>query len=156
MPGCEHARPWSQKALYLRCSRVTPRQREMIELGFLWRCVGLGVSLEASSAAAVRARVAQGLFVDLSQNPTRAPWRCGEVAAITTSSQIYSYELDTVLLPEELWAAYGRFVRRAEACSATQIRSLLGNCMAVQPVATVMHALVAGVCPRLTGAWGCQ
>ena len=110
--------------------------------------------IPASSDAASRARVAKDLYLDLSQSAARTPWRIGSVGTITTTSRVYSYEFDMMLRTEDLLHAYGRDVARISKEQQGQARVVLGNCMAVQPVAAVLHSLIIGVGRLLPGVWG--
>ena len=152
--GAKFARPWTSAAQLLGCGVVTPAQRELLELGFLSRCAELRVPIPASSDAASRALVAKDLYIDLSQSAGRRPWRVGSVGTITTSSRVYSYEFDMMLRTEDLMHAYGRDVSRISKEQQAQARVVLGNCMAVQPVAVVLHSLIIGVGRLLPGVWG--
>ena len=80
----------------------------------------------------------------------------GTIGRITTNSRWYSFDRDAVLQPEELWANCGRYVACAD--SATQLplsstQRLLGNCMAVQPVAAIVHAMICAYSGRSLGMW---
>ena len=157
----EFARPWTCRAQLLGCGVVTPAQRELLDLGFLSRCAQLRMPIPASSDAVSRARVAKDLYIDLSQSASRRPWRVGSVGTITTSTRAYSYEFDMMLHTEHLWRAYGRDVTRVSdqqhsghIKAISDQRLMLGNCMAAQPVAAVLHSLIIGVGRLLPGVWG--
>ena len=152
--GAKFSCPWTRAAQLLGCGVVTPAQHELLELGFLSRCAQLGMPIPASSDAASRALVAKDLYIDLSQSPERRPWRVGSVGTITTSSRVYSYEFDMMLRTEDLLRAYGRDVAHISKEQQSQARVVLGNCMAVQPLAAVLHSCIIGVGGFLPGVWG--
>ena len=63
---------------------------------------------------------------------------------------------DAVLQPEEIFALYGRHVKLTDLTNSmafVDMERLAGNCMAVQPVATVLHALLAELSANIPGLW---
>ena len=73
----------------------------MIELGFLWGSLKLGLSPFND-----RDEIAKNLFVDVSQNPSRHPWSFG-LHRITRKRKIYSYAHDRVMSAFEAFRVYG-------------------------------------------------
>ena len=138
------------------CSMI-PREVALIEIAVLDRCVALAIppTVVATDLDA-RKRVARDLLVDLSQGVQRKPWMVGGIGRVTTHSRWYSCDRDAVLQPEELWANYGRYVAGADSATHLPISSmqrLLGDCMAVQPVAALVHAMICEYGGRIPGLW---
>ena len=156
LTGATHANPWTLAARCRGLGEVSTHTREKLEIGFLLQCVKKQVLLsDLTSSDAVRHRrdVAKGLFVDVSQGLSRYPWRSGRVPTAVSQSKIYSYELDKRLTIGELWAGYGRCVLPCDGVSHTLAADLLGNCMAAQPIATVLHALIAALGSSIPDLW---
>ena len=99
----QNANPWSEASHppTFRGLQRCPRLVEVIELGFLWGSLKLGLSPFKN-----RAEIAKNLFVDVTQNPSRHPWSYG-LHRITRSSQIYSYHDDRVMSAFEAFRVYG-------------------------------------------------
>ena len=99
----QNANPWSEASHppTFRGLQRCPRLVEVIELGFLWGSLKLGLSPFKN-----RAEIAKNLFVDVTQNPSRHPWSYG-LHRITTGSQIYSYQNDRVMSAFEAFRVYG-------------------------------------------------
>ena len=138
------------------CS-MRPREVSLMELAFLDRCVQLGISPTAAATDQdSRRRVSKDLLVDLSQGASRKPWSVGRIARLTSKSRWYSFCQDRMLQPEELWANYGRYVAAANSAThlpCSSVQRLCGNCMAVQPVAAILHAMVCEYSGRIPGLW---
>jgi len=80
----------------------------------------------------------------------------GTGGRVTTHSRWYSCDRDAVLQPEELWANYGRYMAGADSAThlpITTMQRLLGNCMAVQPVAALVHAMICEYAAGIPGLW---
>lgn len=119
------------------------RQRDVIDVCYLTICHKLGLNpVLLDTKAAVRRLE---LYCDVSQNVNRSPWSRGYVRCATTSSRNYSFEKDRLLVPEEMLMAYGWPRKIAEARTqvpTTVMDDLVGETMALQPLATVMLAMV--------------
>ena len=131
------------------------RERDnMLDLAFLARCVELGVPVHsACHDVEVRNAVKAKLWVDLSQSISREPWKCGDMPVYHTNYRMYSYEHDCKLEPEEVLAVYGRDVRHPHHASEGEMRDLVGNCMAAQPLAAVLHAALFTISKHIPGLW---
>ena len=133
------------------------RTRDLLDVAFLHRCAQIGRSpLQVASNVAARSEAVESFYVDVSQSHTRRPWTCGLVRTTTTATRLYSFTEDRVLSEEELWGALGRHVdvKQVEAAGVTRsdLRQMLGNCMAVQPLATTLYSLIAAfAAPLLEG-----
>ena len=97
--------------------------------------------------------MAKDFYVDLSQSVDRKPWRHGTFPTYTTASIVYSYEHDARIEPEEVMAMYGRPFLRGHHLARDDIQDLVGNCMAAQPVSTLLHAFLLSVGRALPGLW---
>ncbi len=163
---CVYPRPWTEPLVAsLRprlhgCSfeasshAARTQSVELLDLAFLHRCLDLGASVrDACHDQATRAEVAKGLWVDLSQSIQRKPWRFGPMPTYTTSSLLYSYEHDCQLEPEEALAVYGRPVLHEHQASLDDMRDLVGNCVAAQPLAALIHCALLTLGRSVPGLW---
>ena len=136
---------------------MIPREVALMEAAVLDRGAALGFPPTAVATDPVsRNLVAKDLLLDLSQNVRRKPWTVGTITRLTTHSRWYSFDRDRRLQPEELWANYGRYVANADSAThlpAPTLHRLLGNCMAVQPVAAIVHAMVCAYSGGIPGLW---
>ncbi len=118
---------------------VTNRQRELIDLGYLWSCCDLGLS---PASAASRSRAAAGLIVDTSQNPDRHPWSRG-LRRLCRASRPYIYELDRGMHPVEGFRAFGWRIVNLRSISSATAWDLVGDSMALQTLAVSLQALIS-------------
>ena len=131
---------------------MIPREVALMETAVLDRCFALGIPpTVAATDPDSRKRVAKDLLVNLSQGVKRKPWTVGTIGRITTNSRWYSFDRDAVLQPEELWANYGRYVHWATNLPLPTMQRLLGNCMAVQPMAAIVDAMICAYSGRIPG-----
>ena len=139
---------------------MIPREVALMVMAVLARCVALGLPPTAvATDPDSRKRVAKDLLVNLSQGVDRKPWSVGVIGRLTTNSRWYSFDQDALLQPEELWANYGRYVAGEDSATQTPLppmQRLLGNCMAVQPVAAILHAMICEYSGRIPGLWSLQ
>ncbi len=141
-PSMLHRWRGTPTAPVLRGVPSTKRARELLNVAFLKACESEQVcTAEAAWWPEPRRKVARSLFVDVSQAVTRSPWAKHALKTVTTTTELYSFERDTMVEPEELLRLHGRPVPLGHSCEARELRDLLGNCMAVQTLATVMRAL---------------
>ena len=132
------------------------RTQDLVDIAAIARCRKIGCSpLALAQDPTLRSRVAEDFYVDISQSHKRKPWREHRAPTATTAMQLYSFSEDHVLLEEELFAAYGRHVEVdamiAAGFSRADVRNLVGDCMAVQPVATILHCMVVSCATSLPG-----
>ena len=123
------------------------RKLSVLNFAFAQRCHKLGVTTSAAASdPEVRRRVANELWVDVGASIPRGPWRCSpSLPVVTRRSQWYSFGEDKFVGPELALAVYGRQLSREQwaALGATKKeRDMIGNCMAAQPMAAIMHAVV--------------
>lgn len=154
-----HSQPWTRPLVGpppLIIGVTTARARDLVDFAAIAQCRKIGCTPRAlAQSPALRSRVADDLYVDISQSHKRRPWKKGRAPTATTAIKLFSFSEDRVLLEEELFAAYGRHVEvdamRAAGISRADARNLVGDCMAVQPVATILHCMVVSCAKSLPG-----
>ncbi len=137
---------WISGGAKLRGVRRTPRVVDSLECAWGVRKREFLTTnprwLAKADSKEFRAVAAAGLFCDLSQCVGRAPWTSKKTACVhclTTSSVVYSFERDRIVLPIELlaWHAYPtEAVPRA--VPSAQIRDATGEMMALPAIAHIM------------------
>ena len=133
---------------------ATTRETELLDLAFVHRCRELGMRLrEACEDPEARAKVAAGLWVNMSQAISRKPWAHGSIPTYATSSRWYSYEHDEKVEPEEAFALYGRAIGVDQAASTRDVQDLVGNCMAAQTIGAVVHSVLLVLGRRIPDLW---
>ncbi len=135
--GFETARasPWQQERM--RLVPETPRAEEVINLAILECC--FRQQREATAEALEEA--AKGLWCDVSSNPARKHWRQGPLPTLCTSTQIYSYEHERALTSVEGLRMVGWPSAIMLEVSPANLRSLLGESMALPSHAVAVWAL---------------
>ena len=132
----------------------TARATEMLNLAAI---VNLGTerALELSKLARTQAckgssemqSALQDVFVDVSQNPNRAPWTnaSGVSKCLTTSSSWYSFSRDGMVLPLELMAFQGHrsSLNIPDSMSPSSLKQLAGQGICLPCLATLVLALAA-------------
>ncbi|CAE7293874.1 unnamed protein product, partial [Symbiodinium sp. CCMP2456] len=139
----QSARPWSEGAR-LQGIAITDRIKALVDVAFL----KTEDMLKQRKEPHARQDVARSLFADLSQNIVRMPW--GRYRTLTTSTQLYSFERDRLLVPEELLVILGFPRTYAESArhhmKNRDITDLVGMAMAVPSVTVVCcSALMAAL-----------
>ena len=139
----------------MRGLSATERSKELLDLAFLQACVDRGIDpREAMTENAARVRAAAGLFCDVSQSIARKPWCVGLLKCYTTSTEIYSYERDAVIEPEEAFRLHGfEGTPTGHGCSRKEMQALIGNCMAAPCVAIALLSLLAAHGQGLLGCF---
>lgn len=94
------------------------------------------------------------LFLDISQCVSRRPWG-STIRALTSSTSIYSFRHDRLLVPEELMQVYGwpRPSRVLGASEAAQLADLVSECMPLPSLAVPLFSLLAALGTALPGLW---
>ncbi len=128
---------------------VTPRIKEVVNLGFLWSCRQRGLSPLDSAA---RAAAAKDLIIDVSQNPSRSAWSHG-LRRVCRKSAFYSYESDRKLVPYEALRIYGWSNPSLHGVSSSDAWDLIGETMALQTLAVAALSLVFTVGAHVDGLW---
>lgn len=142
--GCHHAMEhlWSGAAS-LGGLVGSVRQRDVVDVCYLATCHRLSLN-PALLETKAKVRLLE-MYCDVSQNVNRSPWSLGHIRCATTSSRSYSFEMDRLLTPEEVMMAYGWPRKVAEARTqvpAAAMDDLVGETMALQPLAVVMLATI--------------
>lgn len=138
-PTRRNAVPWSSSARLLGVPR-TARTLELLDVGYL--CAEQ--ALRQQGLPADKGHVVQNLTIDVSQNICRKPWS-SSLRTFTTTSQVYLYSADRILLPEEALRLLGFDDVPGDALngvSAAEVSDLVGQAMALPSVAVPMLALL--------------
>ena len=130
-------KPWTD---FARCQGIsTPRQKELLDIGFLTSWASRRSRQEPCS----KRDIIEGLFVDVSQAIDRKPW--GPLRTVCGGSQVYSYQKDRLLIPEELLRLLGfatsRWCHDANV-SRAEVTALAGSGMALPSVSLVCLSLM--------------
>ena len=138
-PTLKDQRPWSPNARMQGLSAL-PRQQELLDLAYLetksW--------LQKQGMDDSHQRVVKSLVADVSQNIGRKPW--GPMRTHTTSSMIYSFERDRLVIPAEGLRLLGfpNVARMVQGLSSADTVELVGQAMAVPSVTLAAAALIVG------------
>ena len=135
----QHLRPWSPTA-HLVGLAGTERQKELLDLAYLWTQEGLMIKNYASS----QQHVIRDLLCDVSQNITRKPWGQGTLRTFTTSTQMYSFELDRLVLPLEGMRLLGfpGAASLAHGVSSADLSDFVGEGMALPSICLAQMSLL--------------
>jgi len=130
-------KPWTD---FARCQGIsTHRQRELLDLAFLTTLS----SRRSRGEPCSKRDIIEGLFVDVSQAIDRKPW--GPLRTVCGGSQVYSYQKDRLLIPEELLRLLGfatsRWCHDANV-SRAEVTALAGSGMALPSVSVVCLSLM--------------
>ena len=127
---------------------ATSRQKEVIDMFYRSACCKLSLDpLMPPTEDAIRSL---DVYCDVSQHVTSCRWSTGHIQGTTASSNIYSFQLDRLLMPEEMMMIYGwprRIVEARLRVSEVVMPDLAANTMALQPLAAVMLAVIITACP---------
>ena len=131
------------------CAR-TERVVEVLEVSLLRACEeeGLDPRRDDDLKHAMRE-----VWCDASQNYGYVACEFGYASCACTSSRIYDYLQDRVLLPEELLRVMGWAGAEIEDIADSDLQNLVGECQALQPLAVASWALLRSVDGGLTGLW---
>ncbi len=144
------ARPWTEGPRSLPSCRglsLTPRVRELLDLGFLWACWRSG-----RHPIQDRDELVADLFPDVSQNPGRKPWSVG-LRRVLRNSRVYSYEHDRILSAYEVFRIYGWRDPVLQGLTESQAWDLVGDSMALPPLAVALFGLLLGARPHARELW---
>ena len=122
-------KPWSKKARMQGLNK-SARQCEMLDLAYLH----VQAAREEAGLGVTTKEIISDLFVDTSQALVRKPW--GFLRTLTTSSAIYSFERDRLLLPHECLRMLGFSDFSFTDClSNSELSDAVGCAMALPSVA---------------------
>ena len=137
-------KPWtgSQEHCYTGM-RVTPRIQECMDLAFM---ATFGPSKTSSDLTSADKLVLANFFLDCSQNPLRRAWtnRAGITRCLTTSTSLYAFERDSLVLPVELmwFQGHRRDLTVPPELGQRGLRELAGEGICLPVLATVFAGLI--------------
>ena len=127
----------------VRGTGQTEAKKELLDCAFVFGCGKKNVDpVEAMRKQSARQRAAANLFCDVSQGICRHPWTLDVLNCTTTSSVWYSFERDSILDPREIFRLHGFDTPPEDVCNFVELQGLIGNCMAVPSVGSVLHGLL--------------
>ena len=126
----------------LGCSEATRRSRAVIDIACAW------VKKEFPSAS--DESLMKGFFVATSSSAPKKPWSYG-LKTLLTSSEIYSYEHDRMLTPQDLMRQHGWRAPNAGGLSFSAMRGLHGESVACQQLGCLVWA--AYLAADFPGMW---
>lgn len=142
-------KPWTTQPGFMgRGLRRTERALELIDLAAVQTLVSSSQPNPIQRAQRDRAwmrKQLSGVLVDLSQNPVR---RCftknGKTPCLTTSSNLYCFKRDSLLLPEEYMMLQGhqRTISIPDAMTGKQVQELAGEGMSLPSLALIVWRMV--------------
>lgn len=133
--------PWTSQRGIRLIGVHGQRERDMIDIAFVAACQKAGLGYSPCSIPKLG-----DLQVNLSQSVARKPWSVGaKLATQTTSSKTYSFLLDRVLLAADTLGTLGYPNAMLDAWNEQEAKSLTGEAIAVQCMATVLHSLMMAV-----------
>ena len=136
--GIETVEPWcAGKILH----GLPPDSQRVIDLlNVVWTHVKMTNTEETMST------LAQDMFIDTSQCISRRAWTTkGKLSSLNTSSCIFSFGLQRVLLPEEYFLLLGFQQPETAGISATAMRSLSGEAMSLPQIGVCIAALASAL-----------
>lgn len=123
--------------------RATSKHKLVVDMCYLHTCNKQ--NWDPTLSATKDAIRSLDLYCDISQNVSSCQCSTQHILGTTTSSNIYSFQLDRLLMPEEMMMVYGWPRRIAEARTKmpeVTMPDLAGHTMALQPLATVILAIM--------------
>ena len=144
-------RPWTQKPAvrYSGLGRVGERVRCLLDLATADRLGPRADDVVRKAKATGNwhevDKAMKGVFIDLSQNPARRPWTNQKNVSkcLTTSSRIYSFEEQRVVLPLEhlLFQGHRRSIVIPESMPPRSVARLAGEGICLPSLATIVWSL---------------
>ena len=140
-------KPWtSHEGFQGNGFKHTDRSLELLDLVAVQTLISSGLSKSINKVGSRLMKKQLGnVLVDLSQNPVR---RCftknGKSPCLTTSSQIYSFGRDSLLVPLEYMILQGhkRTIAIPDGMSGKQVKELAGEGMSLPCLALIVWCLV--------------
>ena len=141
-----HFRPWTGREQFRGHGLVSSaRIAEVLDLAAIAICRQQGLTMREMTPLAVR-KVLRGAYIDVSQSVSRRAWAAAgqPLPTLTSSSVIYSFGADRVLLGRELCALHGftSSLKLPASITDNDLRALVSNSMALPCVALVIWALM--------------
>ena len=143
-PALQNMSPWSKQCNF----KGTQRVLSLID-AVVWHKLGKHASKMSRMEKAEKLR---DTYVDISQNHIRRPFTnsSGITGTMTTGSQFYNYERDSLITPYEqlLWHGHSRTLNVPEHIKVSSLRALAGEGMSLPCLGTVLWSgLVARIIP---------
>ena len=140
--GMQQQKPWSPRARLQGISN-TARVLELLDIAFLCQ----KKMLLETDPDVTNEKVIQGLVCDTSQAISRKPWGSLCTRTLTTSSQLYSFEKDRLLLPHESFRMLGfQTQNMSSVCkfgiSDSDLSDLAGSAMSLPAVTCAALSLI--------------
>ena len=133
---------------------ATPRVLELIDCAYLSQELCVRQRSQNPLQCPTRKEVSKALFVDCSQAISRKPWSATTMRTLTTSSNLYSFESDRLVLSQEHLRLLGFPEGIADGLCNTEILDLAGNAMSLASCAAaeafvLVAAFLHGALPDL-------
>jgi hypothetical protein len=130
--------PWcSRRDVELKGVPDHDRHRDLID------CVWAAATFQAHTEDIPK--ITSDLGLDVSQSLSFRPWFRGSLPTMTTSANFYLYGHDRVMLEEEKFRVLGFGKVKTGRLTATQLRDLTGEAMAVYSISGVAYAMALGL-----------
>lgn len=130
-------KPWTVGNAACLQGITTDRQRGMLDLAYL----STMMSKQEQGLPTTKESVTAGLVCDVSQAICRKPW--GPPRTWCCSSQVYAFQKERMLLPEEGLRLLGFATSHwTEGLSPTEVQEFCGGAMAVPSVTVAATSLI--------------
>lgn len=143
-PAMQNMSPWSNQSTF----KGTPRVLSLID-AVVWEKLGKHAT---RMPRIEKAEKLIDIYVDISQNHIRRPFTnsSGITGTMTTGSQFFSYDRDSLVTPYEqlLWHGHSRTLTVPENIKASSLKALAGEGMSLPCLGTVLWSgLIARILP---------
>jgi hypothetical protein len=133
-PNAENEVKWSSKSdIHLTGMRMC-KAREVDVLDVAW------MAMKKKFPETIDRHLVRGLYADVSQCVSRTPWHY-DLRCFVTTSIVYSFEFDRVLVPSEHLRLQGYPPVNISGLTPNQVRDLAGECFSL-PACTLMSTCV--------------
>lgn len=137
--------PWSSRpGLRYKGVRLTERVKDLMDCTL----IDLMVNQNATMSEVLKKDNLEGLFLDYSQSHHRRCFTAGGMnKCLTTSSTIYSFGRDRMVLPMETlhFHGYPKTVRLPVHCTQNDLKQFAGEAMTLPCLATVLYSIIANM-----------
>ena len=143
----------SRRDVKLAGVRQAERDLDVIDLAWATRIKNIPASVKSAPPSQRFDLLKKDYYVNHSQQNVRKPW--GNFSTITTSSRVYSFELDRDVLPEELLLLLGHPSPSSDTCAfnpelkAKTLCHLAGEGVSIPVMACAINAIVLKCMPHL-------
>ncbi|CAE7266385.1 unnamed protein product [Symbiodinium sp. CCMP2592] len=132
-------KPWTRKQRHFQGLHMLPRPLEVVELAAIAH-----VGPPPQKQHGRMRQLLRDVFVDVSQNPVRQPWTNKSMISpcLTTSTVLYCFERDRVVLPLELmcWQGHKADIIVPATMSQSSLRDLAGQGICLPCLAMLIGA----------------